>query len=237
VSQRHRPAHDPREESLRDYKGHSWPECVGALRGAAGRRAARRLLALEYYDRAIAGVRARAGRRSGNSRRAWRASRRPDPVSRRTAGHADHARDGSARLKLLERFGGPHLQLAGPSRAPSRFPDLYLHAAARAWARRPEPLRGDRGQPRAASQAAIAAGEWRRSATPPSEDAKRARRRRARGCFREMPRTARAARLRRRSDSELPHALAVEDDLVLPGRAFARHDFVATGDGCARRTR
>jgi HAD superfamily hydrolase (TIGR01509 family) len=114
------------EESLRDYKGHSWPECVtlfearldGPLPAA---------FAASYYRRTVAAFERELVAVPGIHDALARI-----PIATCVASNGRHAtmRVTLAKAKLLERFTGRIFSSQDVER-PKPFPDLYLHAAAR----------------------------------------------------------------------------------------------------------
>lgn len=139
------------EESLRDYKGHSWPECValfearlgGALPDGFGAR---------YYDRAIAAFERELVAVPGIHDALARIAA---PTCVASNGRHATMRVTLGKAKLLERFAGRIFSSQDVAR-PKPFPDLYLHAAARMGAP-PERCVVIEDSPRGV-QAAIAAG-------------------------------------------------------------------------------
>ncbi|MFI5317430.1 MAG: HAD family hydrolase [Myxococcota bacterium] len=112
-------------DSLRDYKGHSWPECVALfearLRGPLPEHFGER-----FYRRAIAAFERELVAVAGIHEALARI-----PAQTCVASNGRHAtmRVTLARANLFERFAGRIFSSADVAR-PKPFPDLYLHAAA-----------------------------------------------------------------------------------------------------------
>ncbi len=114
------------EDSLRDYKGSSWPECVALFEARLGRPLPERF-GERYYRRAIAAFERELVAVPGIHDALARI-----PAATCVASNGRHAtmRVTLGRTRLLERFAGRIFSSADVPR-PKPFPDLYLHAAAR----------------------------------------------------------------------------------------------------------
>jgi HAD superfamily hydrolase (TIGR01509 family) len=114
------------EESLRDYKGHSWAECV-ALFEARLRGPLPESFGGSYYRRAIAAFESELEAVPGIHEALARI-----PIQTCVGSNGRHAtmRVTLAKAKLLDRFAGRIFSSQDVER-PKPFPDLYLFAASR----------------------------------------------------------------------------------------------------------
>jgi len=114
-----------RDESLRDYKGRSWPECVALFEARLGGPLPDGFGA-RYYEHALAAFERELVAVPGIHHALARI-----PAATCVASNGRHAtmRVTLAKVKLLERFAGRIFSSQDVER-PKPFPDLYLHAAA-----------------------------------------------------------------------------------------------------------
>jgi HAD superfamily hydrolase (TIGR01509 family) len=121
------------EDSFRDYKGRSWPECVALAEARLGRSLPEGFGA-GYYRRAIAAFESELVAVPGIHEALARISA---PTCVASNGRHATMRVTLRRAQLLERFAGRIFSSADVAR-PKPFPDLFLHAAERMGA---EPAR------------------------------------------------------------------------------------------------
>lgn len=114
------------EESFREYKGHSWPECVALFEARLGGSLPDDF-GMSYYRRAIAAFERELVAVPGIHDALARIT---TPTCVGSNGRHATMRVTLAKAKLLERFAGRIFSSQDVER-PKPFPDLYLYAAAR----------------------------------------------------------------------------------------------------------
>jgi len=113
------------EDSLREYKGHSWPECVALFEARLGGPLPEHFGA-EFYRRSIAAFERELVAVPGIHEALERI-----PIDTCVASNGRHAtmKVTLRKAKLIDRFAGRIFSAQDVAR-PKPFPDLYLHAAA-----------------------------------------------------------------------------------------------------------
>ena len=114
------------EDSLRDYKGHSWPECVARFEARLGSPLPESFGA-RFYRRAIAAFERELVAVPGIHDAL---ARIPTPTCVASNGRHATMQVTLGRTQLLKRFAGRIFSSSDVAR-PKPFPDLFLHAAER----------------------------------------------------------------------------------------------------------